>query len=168
VQALTPTLLAFRRRPLENHSQDVLPALFILESSMHLAAGVVASWAPSAMLQVFGVADHAGVAAVRATVEHAVAKQGVRTIVVCAEGSTPPEHGRGSARLLDACGHLTNDQEIGALLRPHGIAIEAMWFDTLEGDVHLWDSRARRFEILADSGLARFFGDIAARRAARP
>jgi len=41
-----------------------------------------------------------------------------------------------------------------------------LWFDTVEGDIYCWDAATRRFELLADDGLERFFTKVRHRAAA--
>jgi len=161
----TPTqaLATFRRRTIDAQMESGLPAVFILEPGMCLTAAVVASWHPVSSLQLLGVTDRAGVGAARSTIEHAVDRLGAGTVVVCGEGTVRPDHGLGGERLLGACMSLMEEPVLGPLLRARDITVEALWFDTVEGDIFLWHVAGRRFELLADRGMERFFANVVQR-----
>jgi len=156
-------LAAFRRRSLIPETEDVLPAIFVLEPRMYASAAVVASWSPVSTLQVLGGASSASDAAVRATIEHAIVQLGALTVVVCAEEPTPPQHGTAIEGLLRACGGLLEDGALGPLLAAHGVPVEALWFDSVERDLHQWNTSQRRFELLSDEGVVQFLARITAR-----
>lgn len=77
-----------------------------------------------------------------------------------------PDQAEGRERLLGACVALHDDPVLGPALRSHAVAVEALWFDTIEGDIHSWDAATRRFDLLADDGLERFFAKVRHRAAA--
>jgi hypothetical protein len=154
----TRALATFRRR--DEESAAPLPALFVLEPEMSATAAVTASWSPASSLQVLGATDERGLAAGRATIERAVREQAVRTLVLCGEGTVRPDQARDRERLLAACAALRDDPGLGGVLRASGVAVEALWFDRREGDVYLWDVATRRFELLTDLELERFFAEI--------
>ena len=159
----TNALAAFRRRSLTPETDEVLPAVFVLEPRMYASAAVVAAWAPVSTLQVLGGAACASDTAVRATIEHAIVHLGARAVVVCAEEATPPQHGAAAEALLRACGGLLEDDVLGPLLHARGVGVEALWFDGVERDLHLWSTTQRRFELLSDEGVVRFLARISAR-----
>lgn len=166
--ATASTALAeFRRRAHEPWLDTAaLPALFVLEPFMHVAGSVVASLSPLAILQALGATERLADDAARATVVDAVERLGVRTIVNCGEGTVRPDRARGGERLLAGCTRLRSDPVLAPILAARGVTLEALWFDTQEGDIHRWDERARRFELLADRGLRQFVADVE-RRASR-
>ncbi len=158
----THALTAFRRASFDPRLAPgpQLPAVFVLEPGMGTTAAVVASFHPVATLQALGATTPSGVAAGRATLEHAVLHLAARTIVLCAEAARRPDRDGAGERLLAACSALTGDAELGALLRARAVTVEALWFDTTEGDLYRWDANLRRFELLVDRGLERFFADV--------
>lgn len=159
---LSPTraLMAFRRRAIDEEMDRALPAIFLLEPGMCRSAAVIASWRPVSSLQLLGVTEHASAGAARATVEHAVDRLGARTLVVCAERTLRPDQARDRERLLGGCLGLSEDPSLGPLLRDRGVSVEALWFDTSAGDIHGWNAGSRRFELLADTALERFFAEV--------
>lgn len=163
----THALTTFRRASFDPRiaPPPLLPALFVLEPSMSSTAAVVSSFHPVATLQTLGVTSPSGLVAGRATIEHAVQHLGARTVVLCAEAARRPDRDGAGERLLAACSALSSDPEVGALLRGRSVTVEALWFDTAEGDVSRWQPATRRFELLADSGLERFFTEIHRRAA---
>lgn len=156
---VTHALEAFRARGCTSDIETPLPALFVLDMGLFVAASVTASWYPVATLQAFGANERSEIATHRRTVERAVGQLGARTVVVCGEGTSRP-HGEERERLLGACAALLDDPILGPALRSRGVAVEALWFDTSEGDIYLWQAGARRFELLADAGLVQFFESI--------
>jgi len=158
----TPTqaLVTFRRRTVEAQSEHALRAIFVLEPGMCITSAVVASWHPVSSLQLIGATDRTGVGTGRVTIEHAIDRLGARTVVVCGEGTVRPDHGPDGERLLGACLALMEEPVLGPVLRARDIAVEALWFDTVEGDIFLWHVGARRFELLSDQGLERFFSAV--------
>ena len=161
----TPTqaLATFRRRTIDAQTERALPAVFVLEPGMCITAAVVASWHPVSSLQLLGATSRAGVGAGRGTIEHAIDRLGARTVVVCGEGTVRPDQGPDGERLLGACLALIEEPVLGPVLRARDITVEALWFDTAEGDIFLWQVGARRFELFADQGLERFFTTIVER-----
>lgn len=162
----TAALTQFRRRGLETPEEDVLAACFVLEPHMAVTAGVVASFQPAAVLQILGGAKRTSDATVAETIEHAVEKLGVRTVVVCAEGTLPPEMTPRREQLLASAQFLTEHPWLGRLFREHEVAVEALWLDVVEGDIHVWEPERRAFELLADDGLGALLTRIQ-RRAGR-
>lgn len=150
----TLALTQFRRRAIEEVDGSVLPACFVLEPHMHITAGVVASLQPASVLQIHGGARRTADATIAETIEHAVQKLGVRTIVVCAEDTYPPEMTPRREHLLASAQALTDHLWLERLFRDHDVRVEALWLDVVEGDIHRWDPEQRRFELLADSGLS--------------
>jgi hypothetical protein len=158
-------LAVFRRGSHDVSAEPPLPAVFVLEPGMFIAASVTASWHPVCSLQALSVTERSGVAIARPTLEHAIERLGARTVVVCGEGRTRPDRGGDRERLLGACTALAEDSALGPLLRASGVAVEAMYFDTSEGDLYRWDAAARRFVLLADRGLDGFFSEVRGRAA---
>lgn len=156
----TPALSHYRRRGLETTEDHVLAACFVLEPHMAITAGVVASLHPASILQVHGGARCTNDATVAKTIEHAVEKLGVRTVIVCAEERLPPEMTPRRERLFFDLHTLVDHPWLGRMFREHDVRVEALWFDTVEGDIHRWDSDQKRFELLADDGLHGLILDI--------
>ena len=160
----TQALATFRRRS-DTRLTPPLPALFVMEPGMFVTAAVTASWCPVSSLQTLNVTERAGLAAGRGTIEHAIHQLAVRTVVFCGEGTVRPDQAEGRERLLGACVALHDDPVLGPALRSHAVAVEALWFDTMEGDVYGWDAATHRFDLLADDGLERFFAKVRHRAA---
>lgn len=156
----TQALATFRRRAIDAQTERPLPAIFVLEPGMCVAAAVIASWHPVSSLQLLGATERAGAGAGRGTIEHAIDRLGAQTVVVCGEGTVRPDHGADRERLLGACLALVDEPVLGPVLRARAVTVEALWFDSSEGDIYLWDVGTRRFELLADQGLERFFANI--------
>lgn len=154
---------AFRRRGLERREEPTLPAAFVLDSHMSIAAQVVGSFHPAATLQLRGGARRTRASDVATTLEHAVTELGVRTIVLCTEDVRPPELSPLREAFLAESLWLREHLWLERLFRDHRVEIESMWFDVEEGDLHLWDPTTRRFELLADSGLEAFVARVHAR-----
>jgi hypothetical protein len=153
----------FRRRGLERTCDETLPAAFVLDSDMAIAAEVVASFRPVATLQLLGAARRVVSPEVFTTLEHAAGPRGARTLVVCTEDVRPPEtSARREAFLADAL-WLRDQLRLRRPLGQADLEIESMWFDVEEGDLYLWDPGPRRFELLADSGLEAFVARVRAR-----
>jgi hypothetical protein len=161
---VTEALRRFRRRALEHPTQAVLPAVFVLEPDMYLASAVVASWYPVATLQLLGATGAAATEARRATLGHAIAALGARTVVVCAEGSGQPNASGAADALLAGCTAVRQDPALGSAAGAP-IVTEALWFDVVEGDLYRWSPSARRFELLADDALSRFLEEVKSRAA---
>lgn len=161
----TPALTQFRRRGLETTEVDVLAACFVLEPHMAVTAGVVASFQPASILQIHGGARCTNDATVAKTIEHAVQKLGVRTVIVCAEDRLPPEMTPRRERLFFDLHTLVEHPWLGRIFRENDVCVEALWFDTVEGDIHRWDPRQKRFDLLADGGLHDLIFDIQRRAA---
>lgn len=150
-------IVSFRRRGLERRQDDVsLPAAFVLDAHMSVAAELVASFRPASTLQLRGGARQTSSAEVAATLEHAVEQQGVRTIVVCMQDTRPPESSPLREPFLADALWLADHLWLARLFRDKGVVVEAMWLDVEEGDLYLWDRDAKRFELVADSGIASF------------
>jgi len=159
----------FRRRGLERREEPTLPAAFVLDSHMSVAAQVVASFHPAATLQVRGGARRTSADGVAATLEHAVTQHGVRTIVLCTQDLRPPELSPLREAFLAESLWLRDHLWLERIFRTNGVVIESMWFDLEEGDLHLWDPDTRRFELLADSGIEAFVQRVKTRaQAERP
>lgn len=161
----TLALATFRRRS-DGLLAPPLPALFVMEPGMFVTAAVTASWCPVSSLQTLNATDRTGLAAGRGTIEHAIHQLAARTVVFCGEGTVRPDQAEGRERLLGACVALHDDPVLGPALRSHAVAVEALWFDTIEGDIYSWDAATRRFDLLADDGLERFFAKVRHRAAA--
>lgn len=159
---------AFRRRGLERVEEPTLAAAFVLDSHMSVAAQVVASFHPAATLQVRGGARRTSVEGVAATLEHAITRLGVRTVVLCTEDVQPPELSPLREAFLAESQWLHDHLWLERIFRENSVVIESMWFDVREGDLHLWDPSARRFELLADSGIEAFVERVTARAQAEP
>jgi hypothetical protein len=136
----TQALVTFRRRSDAPFSPP-LPAVIVMEPGMFVTAAVTASWLPVSSLQTLNATERTGLATVR------------------------PDQAEGRERLLGACVALHDDPVLGPALRSHAVAVEALWFDTVEGDIYCWDAATRRFELLADDGLERFFAKVRHRAA---
>jgi hypothetical protein len=158
----------FRRRGLERVEEPTLPAAFVLDSHMSVAAQVVASFHPAATLQVRGGARRTSAEGVAATLEHAITQLGVRTVVLCIEDVRPPELSPLREAFLAESQWLRDHLWLERIFRENGVVIESMWFDVREGDLHLWDPSTRRFELLADSGIEAFVECVTARAQAEP
>ena len=160
----TRALARFRRQS-DTPLTAPLPALFVMEPGMFVTAAVTNSWCPVSSLQTLNATERAGLAAGRGTIEHAIHQLAVRTVVFCGEGTVRPDQAEGRERLLGACVALHDDPVLGPALRSHAVAVEALWFDTMEGDVYGWDAATHRFDLLADDGLERFFAKVRHRAA---
>ena len=160
----TQALATFRRRS-DARLPPPLPAVIVMEPGMFVTAAVTASWRPVSSLQTLNVTERAGLDAGRGTIEHAIHQLAVRTVVFCGEGTVRPDQAKGRERLLGACVALHDDPVLGPALGSHGVAVEALWFDTVEGDIYRWDAANRRFDLLADDGLDRFFAKVRHRAA---
>ena len=160
----TQALARFRRQS-DTPLTAPLPALFVMEPGMFVTAAVTNSWCPVSSLQTLNATERAGLAAGRGTIEHAIHQLAVRTVVFCGEGTVRPDQAEGRERLLGACVALHDDPVLGPALRSHAVAVEALWFDTMEGDVYGWDAATHRFDLLADDGLERFFAKVRHRAA---
>lgn len=160
----TLALATFRRRS-DGPLAPPLPALFVMEPGMFVTAAVTASWCPVSSLQTLNATDRTGLAAGRGTIEHAIHQLAARTVVFCGEGTVRPDQAEGRERLLGACVALHDDPVLGPALRSHAVAVEALWFDTIEGDIYGWDAATRRFDLLADDGLERFLAKVRHRAA---
>lgn len=164
----TQALATFRRRVQESNSQSPLPAVFVMEPTMPITVAVTASWCPISSLQMLGATERSGLGAGRGTIEHAIDRFAARTVVFCAEGTVRPEQSADRERLLGACVAVKDDPVLGPVLRSRAVAVEALWFDTAEGDIFLWNAKPGRFELLADDGLERFFAEIHQRASSAP
>ena len=164
----TQALATFRRGGQESLGESLLPALFVMEPTMPMTAAVTASWCPIASLQTLGATERSGIGAGRGTIEHAIQRLSARTVVFCGEGTVRPDHAADRERLLGACIAVHDDPVLGPALRSWAVAVEALWFDTAEGDLYRWNATTRRFDLLADDGLERFFEDIHQRAASAP
>jgi hypothetical protein len=154
---------AFRRRGLERREEPTLPAAFVLDSHMSVAAQVVASFHPAATLQLRDGARRTRTDDVAKTLEHAVTELGARTIVLCNEDVRPPELSSLREGFLAESLWLSDHLWLQRLFRDHDVVIESMWFDVEEGDLHLFDAATRRFDLLADSGIEAFVERVRAR-----
>lgn len=163
----TEALATFRRRGNAQFAPP-LPAVVVMEPGVFVTAAVTASWCPVSSLQTLNVTEFSGLAAARGTIEHAIHQLAVRTVVFCGEGTVRPDQAEGRERLLGACVALHDDPVLGPALRSHAVAVEALWFDTVKGDIYCWDAATRRFELLADDGLERFFAKVRQRAASAP
>lgn len=160
----THALATFRRRS-DARLPPPLPAVVVMEPGMFITAAVTASWCPVSSLQTLNATERTGLAAGRSTIEHAIHQLAARTVVFCGEGTVRPDLAEGRERLLGACVALHDDPVLGPALRSHAVAVEALWFDTVEGDIYCWDAATRRFELLADDGLERFLAQVRHRAA---
>ena len=160
----TEALATFRRRGNAQFALP-LPAVIVMEPGMFVTAAVTASWFPVSSLQTLNATERTGLAAGRGTIEHAIHQLAARTVVFCGEGTVRPDQAEGRERLLGACVALHDDPVLGPALRSHAVAVEALWFDTVEGDIYCWAAATRRFELLADDGLERFFAKVRHRAA---
>jgi|GEM_PF-3471326 len=164
----TPALATFRREGLQSCGDLPLPAIFVMEPAMPMTSAVTASWCPVALLQMLGATQQSGIAAGWATIEHAIYTLSACTVVVCAEGTVRPDRSTDRERLPGVCMAIQDDPVLSQVLRSRGVAVEALWFDTAEGDIFRWNAKGRRFDLLADDGLARFFADIHERAGSAP
>ncbi len=146
----------FRRRAIEPEHEVALPAVFVLGDDMHVTARVISSLEPLSILQLRGGARQTRAAEVATTIEHAVERLGARTVVVCAQGAHPPDTCSGGERLLGDCQWLEDHLWLARVFRERSVSVEALYFDVVEGDIYWWCARAKRFELLADTGLAAF------------
>ncbi len=160
----TQALATFRRRGQGTVPEAGLPALFVMEPTMSITAAVTASWHPVWSLQTPGATERAGLAAGRASIDDAIHRFDLRTVVFCAEATVPPDRSAARERLLGACVAAKEDPA----LRSHAVAVEALWFDTTEGDIFRWDAKTRRFELLSDDGLECFWAEIHKRAGSAP
>ena len=135
---------------------------------MSITAAVTASWCPVSSVQTLGATERSGIAAGRGTIEHALDRLAARTVVFCGEGTVRPDQTSDRERLLCACAAVHDDPVLGPALRSRAVAVEALWFDTAEGDVFRWNAKTRGFDLLADDGLERFLSDIHQRAASAP
>ena len=163
----TQALVTFRRRS-DARFLRPLPAVIVMEPGMFITAAVTASWCPVSSYQTLDATERSGLAAGRGTIEHAVHQLAARTVVFCGEGTVRPDQAGSRERLLGACVALHDDPVLGPALRSHAVAVEALWFDTVEGDIYCWDAATRRFDLLADDGLERFFARVRQRAASAP
>jgi hypothetical protein len=161
------SLKSFRRGDLEAVQERELPAVFVLEPHMWRTAAVVAAWGPAALVQMMDATSTSSPSVALAQVERAMSELGAASIVLCAEGSTSPAHGRGALRLLELRSAMAEDPVLGARLRANPFPIEALWFDLGEGDVHRWDPESRSFRLLSDQGLERLLANLRAAAARR-
>jgi hypothetical protein len=164
------SLASFRRGNVEASQSHELPAVFVLEPHMWRTAGVIASWRPAAVVQTMGATSSTTPSLARGDIERAVSELGAASIVLCAEGTVSPAHARGASRLLELRAALAEDPVEGSRLRARSIPIEALWFDSSEGDVYRWDPTTRSYQLLSDQGLERFLSNVraAATRASLP
>lgn len=160
---ITQALQIFRRRPLALVEGDVLPAVFVIDSGMRAGREVIASWNPAVCVQVLGGASRAADPSVRASIEHGIDVQGAKSIVVCAEGARGPDAGETREGLVGACQALLEDPVLGPRIQSGDVALEALWFDTSEGDLFRWIRAERRLELLADSGLMQLMAELCSR-----
>lgn len=158
--APTPALEVFRRRAIARTDDGTLPAVFVLDAPMHVAAAVVASFHPVATLQILGGARRTNDAEVAETVEHAVQTLGARTVVVCCEDTEAPASSACREILLSDCQSLAQHLWLGRIFREHEVTVEGLFFDKAKGDLYLWDAAGRHFELLADAGLRAFFDRV--------
>lgn len=164
----TQALATFRRRGQESTGESLLPALFVMDPTMAITAAVTASWCPISSLQMRGATERSGIGAGRGTIEHAIHCLAARTVVFCGEGTVRPDQAADRERLLGSCVAVQDDPVLGPALRSRAVAVEALWFDTTEGDIFRWNAKARRFDLLADDGMERFFAEIHQRAASAP
>jgi len=164
----TQALATFRRRNQASLDESPLPAVFVMAPTMPVTAAVTASWCPRSSLQMLGATERAGIGAGRSTIEDAIRGFAVRTVVFCGEGTVRPDQAAERERLLGACVAVHDDPVLGPALRSWAVAVEALWFDTAEGDIYRWNAQTRRFDLLLDDGLERFFADIHQRAASAP
>lgn len=165
----TQALATFRRRGHGSLGEATLPAVFVMEPTMSITAAITASWCPISSLQTRGATGRPGLDAGRGTIEHAIHCLAARTVVFCREGTVRPDQAADREGLLGACAALRDDPVLGPALRSQAVSVEALWFDTAEGDIYRWNSKDRRFDLLADDGMARFFADLHQRAgSARP
>jgi len=164
----TEALRSFRSRGHGSLGESRLPAVFVMEPTMSITAAVTASWCPISSLQTLGATERGGVGAGRATIEHAIELLAARTVVFCGEGTVRPDQAADRERLLGACVAVNDDAVLGHALRSRAVAVEALWFDTVEGDIYRWNAKTRRFDLLADGGMERFFADIHRRAVSTP
>ncbi|MFO0607002.1 MAG: hypothetical protein U0324_27770 [Polyangiales bacterium] len=143
-----------------------LPVAFVLDSHMHAAAAVAASLRPTATLQLLGGARQTRSAEVAATLEHAVVRLGVRTVVVCGQDDGPPDASPLARALLADVRWLAEHLWLERVFREAGAVVEPMWLDARAGELHVWDRHARRLVPAGDGGLAAFV-DRALSRARR-
>ena len=163
VNPVRPSPPSGKRRALPAELPE-LPALFVLEPGMALAARTVASWKPITTLQVLGGLEHIRDLSVRWTLEHGICHLGARTVVVCAEGFAPPSAIGEGARVLASCHRLVEDAQLGPMLRDRHVAVEALYYDRSDGNVYRWVSSARQFERLQGASQTAFFDAIHKRR----
>ena len=162
MNASTPALTAFRRAFQSPPAARSLPALFVLGPEMASAAEVVASWRPAVSFQLPEAPR--GSTALREAMVRAVEQLPLGAIVMCAECSVPPDRApERREQLLEICAAFRGDRRLGPMLRTGGLLLSALWFDTLEGDLFLWDEERHGFSLLDDPGLERWFLEIRGR-----
>ncbi len=161
-----PFRLVSRAPAGEPDDEGRLPAVVVLEPTMTAAAAVVDDWAPTLTVQVLGGAGQPD-QSLRATVGYGVALLGLRTVIVCGQGSGPPDREGAGDQLLRGCRRLLGDAELSLLLRGGPVAVEALWFDTAERTISRYLADERRFERLSRVALVRFLATVVERSRAR-
>jgi carbonic anhydrase len=167
------SLRAYRRRSLEGDgAKEPGDVMFVLCSENAAAAPLVAACEPAIVLQTFGGARTPADTTTRATIEYAVKQKGVRHIVVCGHEGCHAVRPRGAsaraATQADAAAQaadLRRDQQIGALLRAHGVMVRALWLDEAEGDIYACDIEGRPPSLMDDEDFARMLESFQARPA---
>lgn len=149
MSSATDALEVFRRhRTAAPHA--VLPAIFVLEPTMYVAAALVASWGSAATLQVMRNAVDPNDPAIQGTLAHAIDQLGVRTVVVCREGPIPESTPEIQDLLDPLYRELRVSSSVYEQLGERNVAIEVLWFDMARRDVFLWNRETQRFEQLDD------------------
>lgn len=146
----------FRRRGADRVKDVTLPAAFVLDAHMAIAAEVVASFRPAATLQLHGGTRRTRAVDVAETIEHAVTELGVRSVVLCTQAAHPPELSAQREPFLADALWLYDHLWLARVFRDHDVVIESLWFDVERGELHLWSPSAARFELLTDSGVDAF------------
>ena len=157
------TLRADRVRPFRCDRRETSDVMFVLCSDNYAAIAVLAACAPAVVLQTFGGARDPSDASTRATFEYAVRSNAVRRVIVCGHLScqaVAPDEGADArtatqADVVAQCRGLRHDPRIGALLRDHGVSLQAIWFDDREGDVYACDLEGRSATLMSDEDFGR-------------
>lgn len=152
-----------RRRSFRCDRHETSDVMFVLCSENYAASAVLAACEPAIVLQTFGGARDPSEAATRATFEYAVRSNAVRRVIVCGHlacQAVALDKGANArtatqADVVAQCRSLRQDSRIGALLRDHGVTLQAIWFDDREGDVYACDIEGRSATLMSDEDVGR-------------